>query len=91
MINPLSCPPGACDPRVIKYNAQHLRLPNLRLKNRRSEFVSNKGALTCFYSDDYSEAACLLGYQQLAGPSIPPPPVQQQHPKTTVMALVARD
>lgn len=96
MINPLPCPPGACDPRVIKYNAQHRKFLNLRLKNRRSEFVSIEGALTCFYSNDYSETACPAGYQQLTAgriyfPPDPPSPtsLHQQHPKTTVMALVA--
>lgn len=59
--------------------------------------MSIEGALTCFYSYDYSEAACPAGYQQLAAcriyfpsdPPTPPPPVHQQHPKTSVMALVA--
>lgn len=31
--------PGACDPRVIKYNAQHLKFGNPGMEKRRSKFV----------------------------------------------------
>lgn len=52
-----------------------------------------EGVLTCFYSDDYSEAASPAGYQQLAAcriyfqSDLPTPHLH--HPKPSVMALVA--
>lgn len=46
--------PGACDLRVIKYNARHLKFGNPGIEKRRSEFVFTAGV----YRNDYSEAVC---------------------------------
>lgn len=46
--------PGACDLRVIKDNAWHLKFGNPGIEKRRSEFVFTAGV----YRDDYSAAVC---------------------------------
>lgn len=91
MINPLFGPPGACDPRVIKYNVHHLKFLNLQLKNRRSKFVSIESASTYFCRDNYSEAACPVGdchslLRDLFSMGLLR---TSSSPQSTVMALVA--
>lgn len=81
--------PGSCDPRVIKYNVQHLEFLNLWLKNRRSEFVFTEGAAKFFHRDGYFWDMLSGAAQQQSACRIYFPPDPPTPHTTTVMAFVA--